>query len=76
VTPAQASAFNAVVEGFVAAHPSITLLDLQGRFCTADACSPKTTDGSARYRDDRVHFSTAGQVELGRWLRDRIAAGL
>jgi peptidoglycan/LPS O-acetylase OafA/YrhL/lysophospholipase L1-like esterase len=73
-TPEQAAAFNALLDEFAAAHPQITVLDLQGEVCTDAACTPTTRLGQGMYTDDRVHFSDAGKKQIAPWLSAQLLA--
>jgi|GEM_PF-973493 len=73
-TPEQAAAFNALVDEFAAAHPQVTVLDLQSEVCTDAACTPMTLLGQGMYTDDRVHFSDAGTKQIAPWLSAQILA--
>jgi len=73
-TPEQAAAFNVLLDEFAAAHPQITVLDLQGEVCTDAACTPTTRLGHGMYTDDRVHFSDAGKKQIAPWLSAQLLA--
>lgn len=75
MTPAQAGAFNRMLDDLLVRHPGFALLDLQGQVCDAEACATRTASGEPRYLDDRVHFSDAGKEELARWLAPELLAG-
>ncbi|WP_096359285.1 acyltransferase family protein [Microbacterium sp. TPU 3598] len=74
VTPAQALAFNALLEDVLADYPEIVLVDLQEAVCTPDDCPSRGEDGSDWYLDDRVHFSPAGKQVVSSWLTEEILA--
>ncbi|MFF2050171.1 acyltransferase family protein [Leifsonia sp. NPDC058194] len=73
VTTEQATAFNAILDGFLADHPEIVKLDLQGAVCDADACAVSVGD-ERMYLDDRVHFSAAGKQHIAPWLAEQIGS--
>ncbi|RZU65910.1 peptidoglycan/LPS O-acetylase OafA/YrhL [Microterricola gilva] len=70
IEPEQAHAFNTLLAEFVATRSTIHALNLQEQVCGPDECSTVLPDGSARYIDDRVHFSAAGKAALAPWLAE------
>lgn len=73
VSPEQATAFNAILDDFLDAHPEIVKLDLQDAVCTPEECTTLVGD-ERMYLDDRVHFSAAGKQHIAPWLAEEIEA--